>query len=73
VGKILVSGMPILAYCVYHRIFYEFCILQSRIIGPISFRNRISCSFCARAKAAYKPFDMDGMWKKAKEEIARRA
>jgi len=28
---------------------------------------------CARAKAACKPFDTDGAWRKAKEETARRA
>jgi len=27
----------------------------------------------ARAKAACKPFDVDGAWKKVKEEMARRA
>jgi len=28
---------------------------------------------CARAKAACKPFDADGAWRKAKEETVRRA
>jgi len=37
------------------------------------FRNATSCSPCARAKAAYKPFDADGARRKAKEETARRA
>jgi len=33
----------------------------------------MSCSPCARAKAACKPFDADGARRKAKEETARRA
>ena len=37
------------------------------------FRNATSCSPCARAKAACKPFDADGARRKAKEETARRA
>jgi len=37
------------------------------------FRNATSCSPCARAKAACKPFDTDGAWRKAKEETVRRA
>jgi len=37
------------------------------------FRNATSCSSCARAKAACKPFDADGARRKAKEETARRA
>jgi len=37
------------------------------------FRNATSCSPCARAKAACKPFDTDGARRKAKEETARRA
>ena len=37
------------------------------------FRNTTSCSPCARAKAACKPFDADGARRKAKEETARRA
>jgi len=37
-----------------------------------SFRNATSCSPCARAKAACKPFDADGARRKAKEETARR-
>ena len=37
------------------------------------FRNATSCSPCARAKAACKPFDADGAQRKAKEETARRA
>ena len=37
------------------------------------FRNATSCSPCARAKAACKPFDVDGAQRKAKEETARRA
>ena len=36
-------------------------------------RNATSCSPCARAKAACKPFDVDGAWRKAKDETARRA
>ena len=36
-------------------------------------RNATSCSSCVRAKAACKPFDMDGAWRKAKDETARRA
>jgi len=37
------------------------------------FRNTTSCSPCARAKAACKPFDADRARRKAKEETARRA
>jgi len=37
------------------------------------FRNATSCSPCVRAKAACKPFDVDGARRKAKEETARRA
>ena len=37
------------------------------------FRNVMLCSPCARAKAACKPFDVDGVRRKAKEETARRA
>jgi len=37
------------------------------------FRNTTSCSPCARAKAACKPFDADGARRKAKEKTARRA
>jgi len=37
------------------------------------FRNATSCSPCARAKAACKPFDADGARRKTKEETARRA
>ena len=37
------------------------------------FRNAMSYSPCARAKAACKPFDADGARRKAKEETARRA
>jgi len=33
----------------------------------------MSCLPCARAKAACKPFDADGVRRKAKEETARRA
>jgi len=36
-------------------------------------RNATSCAPCARAKAAYKPFDADRAWRKAKDETARRA
>ena len=36
-------------------------------------RNATSCAPCARAKAACKPFDADGAWRKAKDETARRA
>jgi len=36
-------------------------------------RNATSCSLCARAKAACKPFDTDGAQRKAKDETARRA
>jgi len=36
-------------------------------------RNATSCSPCARAKAACKPFDADGARRKAKDETARRA
>jgi len=31
------------------------------------------CSPYARAKAVCKPFDADGAWRKAKEEMVRRA
>jgi len=33
----------------------------------------MSCSSCARAKAACKSFDADGAQRKVKEETARRA
>jgi len=36
-------------------------------------RNATSCSPCARAKAACKPFNADGARRKAKDEIAKRA
>jgi len=32
----------------------------------------MSYSPCAWAKTACKPFDIDGIWRKAKEETARR-
>ena len=37
------------------------------------FRNATSCSPCARAKAACKPFDADRARRKAKDKTARRA
>jgi len=36
-------------------------------------RNTTSCAPCARAKAAYKPFDANRVWMKAKAETVRRA
>jgi len=39
----------------------------------LAFRNATSCTPCARAKAACKPFDADGARRKAKDETARRA
>jgi len=33
----------------------------------------MSCSLCARAKAACKPFDTDEAQRKAKDETVRRA
>ena len=36
-------------------------------------RNAMSCTPCARAKAACKLFDADGARRKAKDETARRA
>jgi len=42
-------------------------------LANFNFRNTTSCSPCARAKAACKPFDADGARRKAKEETARRA
>jgi len=42
-------------------------------LADFNFRNATSCSPCARAKAACKPFDADGARRKAKEETARRA
>jgi len=33
----------------------------------------MSCSPCARAKTACKPFNADRAWRKAKEKTARRA
>ena len=41
-------------------------------LADFNFRNATSCSPCARAKAACKPFDVDGAWRKVKEETARR-
>jgi len=32
----------------------------------------MSCSLYARAKAAYRPFNVDGAQRKTKEEMARR-
>jgi len=42
-------------------------------LANFDFRNATSCSPCARAKAACKPFDTDRARRKAKEETARRA
>jgi len=42
-------------------------------LADFNFRNAMSCSPCARAKAACKPFDTNGAQRKAKEETARRA
>jgi len=42
-------------------------------LADFNSRNATSCSPCARAKAACKPFDADGARRKAKEETARRA
>jgi len=42
-------------------------------LADFHLRNATSCSSCARAKAACKPFDADGARRKAKEETARRA
>ena len=36
------------------------------------YSHATSCALCAKAKAAYKPFDADGAQRKAKEETARR-
>jgi len=50
-------------------------VLYPSGVGSLAkfFRNATSCSPCARAKAACKPFDADGARRKAKEETARRA
>jgi len=51
-------------------------VLYPSGVGPLAnsvFRNATSCSPCARAKAACKPFDADGARRKVKEETARRA
>jgi len=31
------------------------------------------CFSCTKAKVAYKPFNVDGVWRKTKKAIARRA
>jgi len=50
-------------------------VLYSSGVGSLAnlVRNATSCSPCARAKAACKPFDADRAQRKAKEETARRA
>jgi len=48
-------------------------VSSEHFLADFNFRNATSCSPCARAKAACKPFDADRARRKAKEEMVRRA
>jgi len=43
------------------------------LLVTLVLKNAMSCAPCARAKAACKPFDVDGAQRKAKDETTRRA
>jgi len=74
VQKVCARDARILVSCACHKTFCKFHILPEQDCWLTQFlRNTTSCSPCARAKAACKPFDADGAWRKAKEETARRA
>ena len=50
-----------------------FFFFRVGLLVNLVLRHAISCSSCARAKAACKPFNADGVWRKAKDKTARRA
>jgi len=55
-------GVWILEYCVSHKICHEVC-----------YSHAMSCTPCARAKAACKPFDVNKTHIKARAETVWRS
>jgi len=57
-----VRGVRILVYCAYPRNFREYIFFFGvGLLVNLVLRNAMLCSSCARAKAACKPFDADGV------------